>query len=129
MKKSASLRECDDVLVAPVHTMLDVRAIGDDFAVLHDAITHASLRMVQGQNQNPRVRGRECSFDEINVFTRTRELRHIDWKVWIRHHSRQCIHYEIGIPAAGKVKREVITRVVERPKKREYLGYGRDEND
>src|SRR6266567_735695 len=48
------LRQSLNVPIAPIDAMLDVRAIGDHFFVLHDSIADASLRMVRLSNHAKR---------------------------------------------------------------------------
>src|SRR5437899_6604794 len=72
--------------------------------------------MIQRQNKNARIRDRKSSLDQIDVFTRARKLRHVDRKVRVRHHPRQRVHYQVCVAAAGKIKREMVLRIIERPK-------------
>ena len=77
--------------------------------------------MIQRQYEDLRVRDRKSAFDEIDVLAGARQLRHIDREVGVRHHSGERIHDEIGVATAGKVEREVILRIVQRPEERDAL--------
>src|SRR5262245_37366978 len=72
--------------------------------------------MAQWQNENSGVRNSECSFDQIDVCARARQIRHVHGKVGIRHHARECVHNEVRLAPSCKIKREVILRTVERAK-------------
>src|SRR5437762_10706769 len=101
--------------------MLDVGTVRNHLSVLHDAIADAPLRMIQGQDKNPGVRNSEGSFNEIDILTRAGQLRHVYREVGVRHHARQRVHDEICITAACKIKREMVSWIVERTKERNPL--------
>src|SRR5436189_112371 len=77
--------------------------------------------MIQWQDQNSRIGDRKRALDQIHIFARARKLGHVDGKVRIGHHTRQRVHHEVGIAPAGKIKREMVLRVIERAKKRNTL--------
>src|SRR5262245_38124788 len=72
--------------------------------------------MAQRQNENSSVRNGERPFDQIDVFARARQIRHVHGKVGIRHHARERVHNEIRLAPSCKIKREVILRAIERAK-------------
>jgi hypothetical protein len=114
------LGQCPHVLVAPLDTMFNIGAIGSHLSVLLDAEADRALRMIQRQNENARAGEVERSLDHVHVVAGTGQVRHIDREIRTRHQAGQRIHARRS-PASGKVEREVIPGIVQRPEKRDAL--------
>src|SRR5207253_5629483 len=99
----------------------DVLELRNQYYDLNAAVADAALGMIQRQNEDARIGDRERAFDQIHVLARAGKLRHVDREVRVCHHARKGVHHEVRVAPAGKIEGEVITRIVERPKKRDTL--------